>query len=467
MAYKHDQLEPIDEHHVRGKFASRLGFVLAAVGSAVGLGNIWRFPYVMGENGGAAFVLVYLACVAFVAMPVLLVEFAIGRRGQTSAVSSFRVIAPGRKWWLNGLLGVITAFVILSFYSAVAGWVLNYFVKGVTAGFGDYTADNSATRFLSLIDGVSTPLIYQFLAMLITGLIIFFGIENGIERISKLFMPLLFAILLLLIIRAVTLEGAGAGVAFMFQPDFGDVNLRTVLSALGLAFFSLSVGMGAMITYASYVSKDVHLGKTAVTVAGLDTLVALVAGLAIFPAVFAFNMEPGAGPALIFITLPQIFAQMPLGAIVGPTFFLLIFIAALTSMISILEPIVTYLVDDLNIRRHAATALSVVAVYLAGIPACLGADAGGKLGHIKLPFLGKEFGILDYMAEMSNILLLLGGLVSCLFVLIAWNKRDVLAEVAGTRGNAHSPMLRVWYVLAVTLAPLGIVAILLSSLGLF
>ncbi|MBX3728940.1 MAG: sodium-dependent transporter [Candidatus Sumerlaeia bacterium] len=463
--HRHDQADPIDEQHVRGKFASRLGFLLAAVGSAVGLGNIWKFPFVAGQNGGAAFILVYLGCVAFVALPALLVEFSLGRHCQTSAVGTYRQIAPGRPWWLNGLLGVVAGFVILSFYSAVAGWVLKYFVTGVTQGYSDFTPEASGGLFVGFINGTSGPLAYQFVAMVLTTVIIFFGIEKGIERTAKYLVPLLGVLLVALVVRSVTLPGSREGLLFMFRPDFGKLNAMSFVNAMGLAFFSLSVGMGAMMTYASYVDRSVNLGKTAVNVAALDTLVAVLAGLAIFPAVAAFGQQFSGGPGLVFVTLPQVFDQMPFGRVVGVAFFFLLFVAALTSMISIMEPVVTWLVDDLNVRRHVASVGAGAAIFALGVPACLSVTGDGLMGGIKIPFLGGEVTIFDFLDMVSqNIMLPLGAFIACLFLFFGWNRQRALAEVAGTAGNPHHPLLKVWYWCAVTIAPLGILTILVTKI---
>ncbi len=461
----HDQIEPLDQAHVRGKFVSRFGFLLAAVGSAVGLGNIWKFPYMAGQNGGGAFILVYLFCIALVGLPALILEFALGRQGQTSPVGCYRKIAPRQPWWLNGLLGVVTAFVILSFYSAVAGWVLRYFITGMTHGYGAYTAETSGPLFIRLIDNVSEPVFYQFIVMALTTLIIYLGVEKGIERASKYLMPFLFFLLLLVVIRSLTLDGAMAGVRFLLHVDFSRLSGKSVLEALGHACFTLSVGMGAMITYASYVGRDVHLGKAGVQVALFDTLIAITAGFAIFPAVFAFGMSPDGGPSLIFVTLPQVFAKMPMGRVVGIIFFFLVFIAALTSAISILEPIVTWMVDDLNFRRHTAATLAGAAVFLVGIPACLSADAGGKLGEWMIPFLGgpvRFFDLLDYLS--SKFMLPIGSLILCLFLLFTWDSRAARIEVAGDGGNPDSPWARLWRWCAVSITPIGILVVLIYGI---
>ncbi|MCB2156917.1 sodium-dependent transporter [bacterium] len=468
--HSHDQPYPIDQSSVRGKFASNIGFLLAAVGSAIGLGNIWKFPYIMGENGGAAFMLVYLACIILVGTPVLIAEFAVGRQGKTSAVSCYKVIAPGTPWWLNGLLGVLAGFVILSFYSAVAGWVLKYFMIGVFEGYGAYNAETSGGLFVGLITGFDQPLIYQFIIMALTALIIYFGIEKGVERAAKILMPLLFAILALLLIRSLTLKGGMAGVEFMFKPDFTKLSGKGVLEALGHAFFTLSVGMGAMMTYASYLDGKSNLATVGATVATLDTVIAIMAGLVIFPAVFAFNMDPGQGPALIFITLPQVFAEMPLGRLVGSSFFFLIFVAALTSTISILEPVVTWLVDDVKVNRHVSTAIASFLIFLVGIPACLSVAEGGALDRVLFTlaegtYAEKQYRFFDILDDASSKFMLpIGGFILCLFLLISWKRQSALQQVAGEKGNPRSIILNVWYWLAVTVAPLGILTVIIFGI---
>jgi len=461
----HDADYPIDQHYVRGKFASQIGFMLAAVGSAIGLGNIWKFPYMVGENGGAAFILIYIVCIAAIGLPVLLVEFAVGRRGQTSAISSYRRIAPGTAWWTNGLLGILSAFVILAFYSAVAGWVLQYMAFGLSGGYSGFTEESAGDIFSGVIN--EKPLIAvlcQIVVMAITAMILYFGIEKGIERAAKYLMPLLFLLLILLMIRSVTLPGSGEGLAFLFEPEWGKINGKVILAAMGQAFFTLSIGMGAMITYASYVGKEVHLGKMGCYVAGLDTLIAILAGVVIFPAVFAYSIEPGGGPGLIFVTLPRIFAAMPAGTIIGTTFFFLVFIAALTSLISILEPVVTYLVDDMEWGRHKATAIAALAVMVPGIPAALSVGEEGILGEFLIPFLGGSTTFFDVLTKLTDYFLLpIGGLIACLFLLLGWNRRDAVAELAGEKGNPKALILQIWYWFAVTVAPLGVLAVIING----
>ncbi|HCX99284.1 MAG TPA: sodium-dependent transporter, partial [Bacteroidales bacterium] len=312
------------ESVLRDNFGSRFGIIAATAGSAVGLGNIWKFPYVAGENGGGAFLLIYLFFVLAIGVPVMMSEFAIGRRGQKNAYGSFGVIAPGKRWNLIGLMGVVAAFFILAFYSSVAGWTLQYIVSSVSHSFAGQSIADLENTFNTLIVNPIKPVVWQLVFMVLTALIVLAGIKKGIEKYTKLLMPLLLLLIIVLCIRSVTLEGGKAGLEFLFKPDFSKVTAKTFLYALGQAFFSLSLGMGALITYSSYFSKKENLASTAVSVALSDSLIAILAGVMIFPAVFAFGIEPTCGPSLVFITLPGIFQQMFWGDFFGTIFFILL-----------------------------------------------------------------------------------------------------------------------------------------------
>ncbi len=345
-------VEPVQR---REHWGSRAGFILAAAGSAVGLGNIWRFPYVTGENGGALFLIVYLVMVVFIGYPLFINEMVIGRTAQKDPVGAFRALAPGTPWWLVGGLGVLTGFVILSYYSVVAGWSLAYTWRAVSVGFGgglDYSAEFSA-----LIASPGRLLLWHGLFMLLCMVIVSMGVKRGIERWTEILMPILFVLMLVLIIRAVTLPGAGAGIRYFLRPDPSRFSPKMLLNAVAQAFFTLSLGMGAIITYGSYLGDRDEIPGSAAWVVGTDTVVAMLAGFMIFPAVFAFQLEPGAGPGLTFMTLPNVFARMPLGRWFGSAFFLLLSIAALTSAISLLETVVAYLVDEKGFRRDVAAAV--------------------------------------------------------------------------------------------------------------
>ena len=315
----------------RDGFSSRFGVIAAAAGSAVGLGNIWKFPYIVGENGGSAFILVYLISILAVGIPVLLAEFIIGRRGQANAVRSFKKIAPNTKWSAIGWMGIISAFMILGFYTVIAGYTIHYFILTVTNSFAGMSAAQITDTFNNFSSS-STPIIYTVIFIILSLAILFGGIKDGIEKYTKILMPGLVGIIALLVIRAITLPGAGEGIQFLLKPDFSELSMKAVLDALGHSFFSLSVGMGTMLTYGSYISKKENLTSVTFSIAAADTMIALLAGLAIFPAVFAFGIDPTAGPGLVFITLPNVFLQMPGGVIFGALFFLLLFIAALTSL---------------------------------------------------------------------------------------------------------------------------------------
>ncbi|MCG8685409.1 MAG: sodium-dependent transporter, partial [Desulfobacterales bacterium] len=321
----------------RDSFSGKYGFIAAAAGSAIGLGNIWKFPYITGIYGGSAFIIVYLICILLIGLPIMLSEITVGRRAQKGIFGAYKTLAPGTPWFFSGYMGIAAAFLILSFYGVVAGWTMEYVVKAVTGTFSGKTPDEIGTMFGSFIGQPFKPLIWQLTFMALTCFIVIAGIKNGIEKYSKILMPILLAILLLLCIRSVTLEGASKGFEFLFSPDFSKLSGEAILAALGHAFFSLSLGMGTLITYGSYVKKTENIAPLAAHITIADTVIALLAGTAIFPAVFAFGITPSAGPGLVFVTLPNVFQQMPLGYIFCILFFFLLAIAALTSSISILE----------------------------------------------------------------------------------------------------------------------------------
>jgi NSS family neurotransmitter:Na+ symporter len=309
------------EIKTRGNWSSQFGFIAAAAGSAVGLGNIWKFPYITGRYGGAAFVLVYLLFVLLICIPIMNSELLVGRKSERNAVGAFKVLAPGSPWWIVGLMGILAGFIILSYYSVIAGWAVAFIFKS-----GAYMAAgaNHADIFVGSITSPVAPLIWHAIFMFMCIGIVAAGIEKGIEKYSKILMPMLVLILLVLIIRSITLPGSGAGLSFYLKPDFSKLSAEGILAALGQAFFSLSLGMGCMITYGSYLKKDQDIPANSYWIAGADTGIALLAGFAIFPAVFAFGLEPGAGPGLTFITVPAVFASMgPVGHFFGILFFFL------------------------------------------------------------------------------------------------------------------------------------------------
>ena len=445
---------------VRDSFGSKFGVIAAAAGSAIGLGNIWRFPYVVGQNGGGAFLLIYLFFIAAIGIPVMMSEFVIGRSAQLNPVGAFKKIAPGKKWHLIGLLGVVTAFIILAFYTVVAGWTLEYLLQSVkwmlTAekiGFSEM--NNEAVRnffsshYESFVDGIWRPVIWFVVMMFFTGYIVISGVKNGIEKYAKILMPVLLVLLLVLVVRSVTLEGAREGLVFLFKPDFStikDAPLKIIIEALGQAFFSLSIGMGTLITYGSYIQKKENLANTAVSVAFADTFIAVVAGMAIFPAVFAFGINPGEGPELVYITLPVIFQSMSGGLIWAFMFFLLLCFAAITSTISVLEVIVAYFSEQLNMTRRRAAILAMISVGFLGILCTLSE---------------KIFGVFN---GSPDLLLPLGGFFIVVFIGWFLAKGSTKGELSSD-GKYKIGYYRLFMFLVKFVAPLAIA--LLFALGVY
>ncbi len=443
----------------REGFSSKFGILCAAAGSAIGLGNIWRFPYVVGDNGGGAFLLVYLAFILVLGIPVMLSEFVIGRRGQRNTFGAFRRLAPGRPWWIIGIMGIAAAFMILAFYSTIAGWTLEYVYKAATNAFQGKSSDELGTMFQSFHTQTFRPLMWQLVFMIMTAGIIIAGVKRGIEKYAKILMPFLVLLLIVMAIRSITLPGAMGGLQFLFKPDFSELSPAVFLSALGQAFFSLSIGMGALITYGSYIGKENKLGNISVEVSIADTLIALLAGVAIFPAVFAFGLEPGEGPGLIFHVLPNIFQQIPGGYFFSVIFFILLAIAALTSSISILEVVVAFLVEELNIRRRHATIMAAAAATFVGVFCTL---SFGVMEDTSL--FGKTvFDLLDFTS--SNVLLPLGGLFIVVFVgwfLGASNVRDELTN----SGTLRFRLFSIFMFILKFIAPVAIAIVFMNSIGL-
>ncbi|HPC99540.1 MAG TPA: sodium-dependent transporter, partial [Bacteroidales bacterium] len=393
----------------RDSFSTNFGAIAAIAGSAIGLGNIWRFPYVTGENGGGAFLFIYLIFIVSIGVPVMISEFIIGRSTQRNPYGAFRLLAPGKPWFLIGLMGVLAAFFILSFYTTVAGWTLEYFYQSVTGNLGGKGHDELTAMFSSFLDHPFRPYLWFLIFMGLTALIIISGVKNGIERYTKLLMPLLFILLLLLVIRSLTLKGAGEGLKFLFRPDFSKITPKVILEALGQGFFSLSIGMGTLITYGSYIRKKDNLTRIASYVVFSDTLVAVIAGVAIFPAVFALGGSAASGEGLMFVVLPEVLHKLPFGNIFSLLFFILLAVAAITSTISVLEVIVAFLVEEKNMPRKKATVIATVSVSILGLLTV------ASLGSLKdFTILGKNiFGILEYLT--ANIMLPLGGLFIVIF----------------------------------------------------
>ncbi len=443
----------------RDHFSSKFGVIAAVAGSAVGLGNIWRFPYVAGENGGGAFLLIYLAFIALIGVSVMLSEFVIGRSAQRNALGSFKKLAPGTPWFLVGSMGIVAAFVILSFYSTVAGWTMEYVVSSLLNRFQEKDPSQVNQMFEQFIAHSWRPVFWQILFMFLTGWIVWAGVKKGIERYTKLLMPLLLFIIIILGIRSVTLPGAMEGLHFLFYPDFSQLTGNSILQALGQAFFSLSVGMGALITYGSYIRKSENLGTSAFQISFADAIIAILAGVAIFPAVFAFGIEPGSGPGLVFVTLPNIFGQMPGGYFFGILFFILLTVAALTSSISVLEVVVAYMSEELNLSRHKATLLATGAITLLGLLCTISWGMGKEWTLM-------EMTVFDMMDSLSaNILLPLGGLLIVIFT--GWTlKSQVVKQEISNNGALKAPLFQIYYFIVKFIAPLAIAIVFLDNIGL-
>ncbi len=444
--------------HARDSFSSKFGVIAAAAGSAIGLGNIWKFPYVTGLYGGAAFIIVYLGFITLIGLPIMLSEFVIGRKSRRNAYGSFKKLAPTSAWKYVGVFGIGAAFLILSFYGVVAGWSIRYIFFSFSDAYQGSSAEISLF-FSSLVKNPTEPVFYQLVFMCLTGLVVVLGVHKGIENVSKVLMPILLVLILVLDVRALTLDGAMEGVHFLFNPDFSKLSFDGVLVALGHAFFSLSLGMGTLITYGSYVNKKNNLVKTAIQVTLADTIIAILAGIAIIPAVFAFGLEPSEGPGLIFITLPNVFQNMPGGAVFCMMFFILLTIAALTSAISILEVIVAYFTEELKLKRKVATVLATVLTSLLGVICSL--SLGIYSGYTF--FTLNVFDLLDFIS--ANILLPLGGMLIALFVGWHLGKYKVFREIA-QGGTLKGQFLVAFMFLVRYLAPISILIVFLKGIGL-
>ena len=391
-------------------FATRMGAIAAAVGSAVGLGNIWRFPYEAGVNGGGAFILVYICCILVMGIPVILSEFIIGRSTHSNMKAALRELSPGKKYYLFSYICILGSFIVIGFYSVVCGWIIEYLYQAALGNLSGHTPQEYNDMFSALVASPWRCVGWTMIFLVLNFIVMSRGIEKGIERVARVMMPLLFVILIIFCVNALFMPGAGKGLKFLFYPDFSSLTMRGVLDAFGQAFLSLSIGIACLVTYSSYFKDDTSLAKDAVTVAVLDTMVAILSGVMIFPAVFSFGVEPTAGPRLIFEVLPGIFQQMAGGYLWAPLFFVLVFFASLTSTISLSEIPITFLIEEHNLSRPRAIAwTALVTVALATVAAL----SFSVLDNIKL--CGKNiFDVMDYAA--SNIFMLLGGLFTAVYV---------------------------------------------------
>ncbi len=446
---------------IHGEWSSRFAFILAATGSAVGLGNIWKFPYITGENGGGAFVIVYLLCVAAIGIPIMIAETMMGRRGRQSPINTLQTLTEeagaNKNWHYLGWLGVIAGFLILSYYSVIAGWSMAYVIKAFTGSFSGESASQISGLFADLQASPIQQAFWHTLFIIATMAIVARGVQGGLEKAVRFLMPSLFAILMLLVAYAMTTGSYMQGIEFLFKPDFSELTAASVLTAMGHAFFTLSLGMGAIMVYGSYLPKDISIGKTAIIIAGADTLVALLAGIAIFPIVFANGLEVGSGPGLIFETLPIAFGSMTGGWLFGVLFFILLVFAALSSAISLIEPAVAWCVEHYGIeRKHACIGMGFF-TWLLGMGTVLSFNQWSDVTFFGATF----FESLDYLT--ANLMLPLGGLFIALFA-----GRIMLPKDSKEELNLGNDMLfTIWKFLVSYVAPAAVFIVFLNVLGVF
>lgn len=444
----------------RDSFGSRFGALVVMAGSAVGLGNLWRFPYLVGENGGAAFIVLYFIFILFLCLPIFISEFVLGRRSQKNAYATFRDLSGGTAWRFVGSMTVVVPLIVTSYYCVIGGWSFEYMLKACTFSFTRETSQAAvSTMFTDFVSSPIAPLISQTLFLLVTTVIVGIGIKDGIEKFSKVMMPLLFFIVLGMAIYSITLPGSEAGLKYLFRPDFSKIDSKACAAALGQAFFSLSLGFGTILTYASYVDKKENIMFQSVSTALVDTSFALIAGTAIMPAVFAFGLNPQSGPGLVFETLPYVFGQMPGGAFIAIIFFMALIVAALTSSISMVEVGVAYLIEEMKISRFAACAILFV---FCGVVGAFCSLSFGPLADFKIA--GRSiFDFFDHLS--SNILMTLGSLLTVLFVGWRLKKTDIYDEF--TNGGTISTNVKIFGVLWLLIryvAPIIITIVFISGL---
>jgi len=426
----------------KNQWASKLGFIMATAGAAIGLGNLWKFPYLMGRNGGFPFLIAYLFFIVILGVPVMMTEMSLGRKTRHDPVQAYADIAPHAG--IVGVFGVLAAFIILSYYSVIGGWIIKYIIS--------YAATMEAPADFAGFISSNEPVLWHFVFMAITTVICYFGI-NGIEKASKVMMPLLFVLLLVIMIRSVTLPGASEGLKFIFAPNFAEFSLSSVSAALGQVFYSLSLCMGITITYGSYLSEKESITRSCISVAGLDTAIAVLAGVAIFPAVFSFGLEPGQGPGLIFGTLPNVFSAIAGGPLFAILFFALVFFAAVTSAIALLEVSVSFAIDTLKWERKKATVIIGTAIFLVGVPSAL---SFGMLGDVVI----LNYSVFDFVGMITdNILLPFGGITMCYFVGWKWHPEYLVEEIE--KDGTSFRLKKLWIICIRYLTPIlvGIVTL--------
>ena len=448
-----------ERQSMHGQWSSRWTFILAATGAAVGLGNIWKFPYLTGQNGGSAFVLIYIICVAALGIPLMMAEILLGRRGRSTPIRSMKVLAEethaGQWWQIIGWSGTIAGMLILSYYSVIGGWTLAYIVKSMTGTFNGATGEFASSTFGAFVGSATSLFFWHTVFMLITMGIVAGGVQGGLEKAVQFLMPMLFFLLLLMVGYSMTTGYFGKGLAFLFTPDFSKLSGASMLSAMGQAFFSLSLGMGTIMIYGSYVPKETSIASTSVMIAIADTGVALLAGMAIFPIVFANQLEPGSGPGLIFQTLPVAFGNMTGGTLFGSLFFILLLVAAWTSSISLIEPLVTWLIETFGMSRIAAALSSGITTWLLGLGTVWSFNLWAEVTLFDMTF----FDLLDFIT--SNLMLPLGGILIALFAGWLMSAENTKAELQ----IANPTLYASWQALVRYIAPVAVFIVLLNAIG--
>lgn len=440
----------------RAQFGSILGFILVAAGSAIGLGNIWRFPYLTGSNGGGAFVLIYLLINFTVGISLLLVEFIIGRHGHANTVICYEKF--NKRFKYLGFLNVFTSFIILAYYSVVGGWTIYYFIQSISGNLFN-NVNNYETFFNNFIRNPSLIILFTFIFLFFTVYIVIKGINEGIEKSNKFMMPLLFILIIILLIRSVSLKGGIEGIIWYLKPDFSKINGSAIIAAMGQVFFSLSIGLSTMITYSSYLSKKEYLPKISISVAFLDFMAAFLSGFIIFPAVFAYNLPPNQGPGLVFITLAQVFSNMPLGYIFATLFFLLLIFAAISSSISMMEVAITYFIETYHIKRIRVSIFYSIIVFILSIPAALSFNLLENFKLLKLTV----FDMFDFFC--ANISLPFSAILCA--ILLGWLVDKALIKNLYIGDNQGNTLFKIWYFVIKYIAPVAVIIIWLNSLKIF
>ncbi|MEL7024743.1 MAG: sodium-dependent transporter [Pseudomonadota bacterium] len=445
---------------LHGQWSSRLAFILAVTGSAVGLGNIWKFPYVAGEYGGGAFVLIYLLCCFVIGLPVMMSEIIIGRRGRRNPIETMSLLGEeegsSRRWGWVGGMGVLAGVLILSYYSVIAGWSLDYVLESLTGSFHKQNADGIAEVFAGLTGSWSSVLLWHTVFMVISILVVARGVEKGLESAVKFMVPALLALMFILLIYAMTTGKFMEGVRFLFTPDFSKINLDAALVALGQAFFSLSIGMGAVMAYGAYLPEETSIGNASVTVVIADTSIAMLSAMVIFPIVFANDLNPGQGPGLVFVTLPLAFGNMSFGVLFGTLFFVLLSFAALTSAIGLMEPAVAWAVERYGLTRRAAAFIVGGIVWFVGLATVFSFNVMADVSFLR----GTPFDNIDFLT--TNIMLPLGGVLITLFA--GW---VMCANSSSSELGSTGLSFRLWRFLARFVAPLGVLLVLINGTGLW